>query len=128
MANQLNAYSVELLAEIEEIDIESGASATEPAVRRTIWVVVVGGDVYVRSVTGERGQWYQAMLARPDGFVYAGDATLPIHAVHVTDPAVIAQVSAEYLHKYADSEWAPPMAKPKTLNTTLRLEPRGNET
>lgn len=118
------ADAVDLLAEIEEIDLESGAGAGEPAVRRTIWVVVMDGQVYVRSVTGVGGEWYQAVLARPDGFIHAGAVTLPMHAVHVDDAATIAAVSAAYLRKYADSEWAPPMAEPKTLNATLRLEPR----
>ena len=120
MAEQWDAGSLALLAEIEEIDIESG----QPAVRRTIWIVVVDGVVYVRSVTGVGGLWYEAVLARPEGFIHAGDVTLPMRAVHVSDPTLIAQVSAAYLQKYADSEWAPPMAEPKTLNATLRLERR----
>ena len=124
MATTWEDGAVMLVAEIEEIDVESGASAAEPAVRRTIWVVVVDGVVYVRSVTGVGGLWYQAVLARPDGLIHAGDVTLPMHASHVTDPDVIAQVSAEYLRKYAGSEWAPPMAEPKTLPATLRLDPR----
>jgi hypothetical protein len=37
----------------------------------TIWVIVVDGDVYVRSYKGPQGRWYQALLARPEGVLHA---------------------------------------------------------
>lgn len=124
MSDRFDTATIRHLADIEEIDIESGASDEQPAVRRTIWVVVVDDDVYIRSVHGERGQWYQAVRAQPEGYVHAGGLTLPVRAIHVTAADTIQRVTAAYLSKYADSEWAPPMALPHTLGTTLRLVPR----
>ena len=109
---------LDLFREIEEIDVEV------PGMRRTIWIVVVGDTVYIRSVNAVKGQWYQAVLAHPDITIHAGERRIPARAILETDPQAIAQVSTAYLTKYAESEWAPPMAEPHTLATTLRLEPR----
>lgn len=118
MHKTFDSETLDLLREIEEIDIEA------PGARRTIWIVVVGDTVYVRSVNGVKGQWYQAVLAHPDIIIHAGEQPIPARASLETDADAIAQVTTAYLTKYAASEWAPPMAEPHTLPTTLRLEPR----
>jgi hypothetical protein len=122
MNNRFDPATLQQIADIEEVDIEPGGDVPT---RTTIWIVVVDGDVYVRSVHGERGLWYQALRQHPDGALYLGEKRLPIRAVHVTDDKIIARVSDEYVsNKYRESEWSPPMVKPETLPTTLRLEPR----
>ncbi len=121
MSSRFSAEQINELADIEEVDVET-QQAGKPR-RTTIWIVVVDGDAYVRSVKAEQGQWYQAFRASPNGALYVGDRRFAVRAVPVTDPDIIARVSDEYMRKYAASEWAPPMIEPDTLPTTLRLEP-----
>ena len=54
------------LETIEEVEVETRrASGTSP--RTTIWIVVDGGQVYVRSVRGPGGRWYQRLRRDPAG-------------------------------------------------------------
>ncbi|HKG56810.1 MAG TPA: DUF2255 family protein, partial [Candidatus Limnocylindrales bacterium] len=54
-----------LLAQAEEVDIETGPPAG-PRRRTTIWIVVDGSEVFVRSVRGSSGRWYRELLDAPD--------------------------------------------------------------
>jgi hypothetical protein len=46
------------LAAAEEIEIETQAP-DGPVHRTIIWVLVEGGDVFLRSVRGDRGRWFR---------------------------------------------------------------------
>jgi len=110
----------------EEIDIETSGSDGAPVHRTTIWIVVDGDGVYVRSVRGPAGRWYRELLANPRGAVHAGDTVVPVQAYPATDPATIARVSDAFNHKY-QARWPGPTAsvlREEVLPTTLRLEPR----
>ena len=111
------------LANAEEIEIET-RSATGRTRRTTIWVIIDGNDVYVRSVRGRNGHWYQNITANPDGAIHIDGRRLAVHAVPVTDEALIARVSSDYLRKYRDDpSSANSMVLEEILPTTLRLEP-----
>jgi hypothetical protein len=111
------------LAEREEVEIETGG-------RRTIiWIVVDASDVYVRSVRGERGRWYLALLADPTATIhFRGRPKLPplaVRGVPAADPDSVAACSRALEHKYArDASSLKAMLVPKALPTTVRLEPR----
>lgn len=95
--------------------------------RRTwIWVVVADGQVYVRSVRGERGYWYQSARERPDEVaLIAGEQVIPVRVALAADAESIAKCSAALETKYGRSRASfASMVQPKTLETTLRLEPR----
>jgi hypothetical protein len=121
MTNRFDRELIRLFNEVEEIDIETRAD--DSATRTTIWVVTVGDVVYVRSVRGSRGQWYQRLLAQPDAFIYVENRRVRLRAHHVDDEQTIARVSDEYAGKYASSPYMPPMLEPETLPTTLQLDP-----
>lgn len=123
MSDHFDPEIVRLLSEIEEIEIETVPLNVPELHRVTIWVVVVGMDVYARSVNGTRGRWWQELTTNPIGAIYADNQRIPVHAFPVTDEVTQARVSEAYLRKYHDSEWAPPMVVPEVLPTTLRLEP-----
>lgn len=123
MSRQSAASPRERLAEIEEIQIETRRSAENPVHRTIIWVVVLGDAVYVRSVRGKAGRWYKELTANPSGAIHMEGQRIPVHAVPVTDPNIIEQVSKEYLRKYRGSEYAPAMVRDEVLDTTLRLDP-----
>jgi len=71
----MTSWTSEELAKIgnaEELDIASRRpdGTLRPFV--TIWVVLTGGDLYVRSVKGRSGAWFQHALAAGDGRIRAG--------------------------------------------------------
>ena len=95
--------------------------------RRTrIWIVVDGDRVYVRSVRGDRGQWYQSVSERPDeAALHVGDTVIPVRAVPAVDEESIARCSAGLESKYGRSRASLlSMLQPSTLETTLLLQPR----
>lgn len=113
------------LAQTPEIRIETrrpGADAS--AHGTTIWVVVAGDDVFVRSVRGSAGRWYQEIKANPAATVHIDGQRIPVRAVPVTDDATIARVSDAYRQKYRNNPSLPSMVRDEILPTTLRLEPR----
>ena len=110
------------LAEREDVEIETGGHKT------IIWIVVDGQDVYVRSVRGERGRWYQDLLADPKATIHVrGKPKLPavgVRAIHAPDPESVAACSRALEQKYArHGSSLKAMLEPKTLPTTVRLDP-----
>lgn len=117
-------------AELELLDRETEVVivTTRPdgSLRRTIiWVVVDDGTVYVRSVRGERGHWFQAALDKPSEVaLVAGEQPIPVVAVPATDESSVSRCSGALERKYAGDPDTPSMLRPAVLGTTLRLEPR----
>jgi hypothetical protein len=124
MATVFDEEVILLLAEIDEVEIETRARPDAPAHRITIWVVVDGDAAYVRSVRGARGRWYREAIAYREAVLHAGGRRLPIHIEPVNDDATIARVSDAFLRKYV--QWpndARAMVRDEVLATTLRLRP-----
>ena len=125
MTQQFDQDTLKLLDETAEIDIETSRGAGAPVHRTTIWIVVAGDAVYVRSVRGPAGRWYRELVANPRGAVHAGDTSVAVQAHAATDPASVALVS-DALNKKCLARWPGPtaaMLREETLPTTLRLEP-----
>lgn len=113
------------LAESDEVDIETRRDAKSPVHRTTIWIVPTKDGVYVRSVRGPKGRWYQEAIANPNVAVHVGRQKAAARAEHERNPAVIKEVSDAYLAKYGE-RWpseTKPMLRESTLPTTLRLTP-----
>jgi hypothetical protein len=89
----------------------------------TIWVVVVEGAPYVRSVRGPRGRWYRELMARKEGALHVGSRRVAVHASRVRAPETIDEVSAAFWRKYAKTASLFAMLRLVTLETTTRLEP-----
>ena len=106
-----------------EVDIET-RSADGEVHRTTIWPVVDGGDVYVRSLKGSAGRWYQEVTAGPDSVLLVEGEAVPVRAVPAPDVESIGRANAGYERKYADSPYLGTMIREEILSTTLRLEPR----
>ena len=123
MCESFRADDLELLSDIEEIEVETETLQEQPH-RRTVWVVVVGSDVYVRSVNGKEGHWYQELVAKSACSVYADDRRIPVQGVPVSDAAIQAQVNVAYVRKYSmypdDVAW---LVGPDVFPTTLKLQP-----
>ncbi len=113
------------LAESDEVDIETRRDSTSPLHRTTIWIVPSKDGVYVRSVKGNKGRWYQEAVANPHVAVRVGQRTVAAKAELERSPAVLREVSTAYRQKYGE-RWpkeTEPMVQPSVLPTTLRLTP-----
>jgi hypothetical protein len=117
----LTADQLEMLSTTQLVAIET--KRDEKVVRTTIWVAVKDDDVYIRSVRGEAGRWYQRAIADPDVTLEVGDERIRFNAVPATDPESIEAASAGLRGKYRGRS-LDNMLLPETLGTTLRLEPR----
>lgn len=113
------------LGQVDEIQIETRKpGATAPTHRTTIWVVVDGDNVHVRSVRGNAGRWYQEITANPSAAVHVNGKRIPVRAIPVRDDATIKRASEAYRKKYSASSSLPSMIQDDILQTTLRLEPQ----
>ena len=92
--------------------------------RKTIiWIVVADGSVYIRSVDGETGRWYQRALSDPNVAIETDGLKIPFRAVSVTDSGEIETVSRALQDKYPAGGSLDRMVRDEVLATTLRLEP-----
>ena len=89
----------------------------------TIWIVVVDGAPYVRSVRGKKGRWYRELVGRGEGALRIGSRRVPVVPHHVRAETLIDEVSAGFWRKYTKSASLFSMLRLATLDTTLRLEP-----
>ena len=106
----------------KEVEIETRSKAGETH-RVTIWIVVVDGVPYVRSVRGKKGRWYRELLAEREGAVHIGSRRVPVRASIVSGTSMIDEVSSAFWRKYAKSASLFAMLRLAVLDTTLRLEP-----
>ena len=66
---------------------------------RTIWVVRVGDDLYVRSMYGRAGGWFPGTQVRHQGHIQAGGVDKDVTFADA-DPALNDQIDAAYRDKY----------------------------
>ena len=121
---QFDAATLHLIDSAYEVDIET-MRPDGSARQTTIWAVVEGTEVFVRSVRGDRGHWYQAALDRPADVYLHGEGTrIPVRAVAAGDAEAIARCSDGLSKKYRADASLRSMLRPNVLATTIRLEPR----
>jgi len=105
------------------VDIETrSAKGTKHLI--PIWIVVVDGVPYVRSVRGPAGRWYRELLAHGEGAVVAGAKRTAVRATKDSSAEAIEAVSAALRKKYARSgQSLQSMLRANVLDTTVRLDP-----
>jgi hypothetical protein len=125
MNDSFDAETLRLLDETKEVRIETRRDGDSPEHRTIIWVVVVEGEVFVRSVRGQRGRWYREISSNPEGALHVQDDRIPVQAIPVTEEAMVDAVSAAFRSKYQQSSPSSTeaMVRPETLPTTLKLWP-----
>jgi hypothetical protein len=106
------------------VEIETRRAADTPVHRTIIWVVVSDGDVYVRSLRGEKGRWYRELIASPDAHLHVEGDAVPVHAVRAVDPESVERATQGFRRKYADSPYLDTMIRDEIAPTTVRLERR----
>lgn len=113
---------LQLIGDAKEVRIETRSG--ERTYRAVIWVVVEDGVVFVRSVRGEAGRWYQRALADPEVVIEVDGARIPARALPAGDERSVSAATEAFRRKYRRSPSLPSMIRPEVLGTTMRLEPR----
>jgi hypothetical protein len=104
--------------ETKVVDIETrSAKGTKHQI--PIWIVVVDGVPYVRSVRGPAGRWYRELLARGDGAVVSGGKRVPVRATKDSSAKAIEAVS----EALRSGQSLQSMLLANVLDTTVRLDP-----
>lgn len=112
---------LKVISESSEVHIETRAGARW--YRTVIWVVVDDGEVFVRSVRGEKGKWYQRALENPDVALDAAGTKITARAVPARDASSVERTSEALRRKYPKSKSLDSMMRSEILDTTMRLDP-----
>ncbi|WBB59603.1 DUF2255 family protein [Streptomyces sp. WMMC500] len=119
-----NSADLKKIAAAEELDLSSeraNGTLRDPV---TMWVVRSGDRLYVRSVKGVDGPWYQGTRTRRQGRVTAGGVRTDV-TFHDADPDEYADVDAAYRQKYGRyPSIVEHVLTDAARASTLRLEPR----
>ncbi|HTR86963.1 MAG TPA: DUF2255 family protein [Reyranella sp.] len=115
-----DADSLGILRDIPEVAIRTGK---HPQAAVVIWLVVAEDRVFVRSARGAKGRWYRDIATGGAATLEFSGRRIAVTAVPVSDAGSIDAASAEYRRKYRSSPYAPSVARPEVLATTLRLQP-----
>lgn len=120
------AFAADVIKSFDEtgvVEIETvSPKGTKNSVK--IWIVVVDGVPYVRSVRGSRGRWYRELLARGEGAIVVRGKRTAVKAKQDTTKAAIEGTSDALRRKYRTSGASlASMLRADVLDTTVRLTP-----
>ena len=125
MNDSFDTATLGLLEETEEVYIETRRGEDAPEHRTIIWVVVTGGEVFVRSVRGAEGRWYREISSNPEGALHVEDTRIPVRAAPANEESTVVAVNDAIRSKYEETSPEPTrwMLRPEVLPTTLKLSP-----
>jgi hypothetical protein len=109
----------------EELQIASRRGDGSLRNPRTIWVVRVGDDLYVRSMYGRTGGWFPATQVRHEGHIRAGGVDKDVDFADA-DPTLNDAVDAAYRDKYHryGERIVGGVVNPEARAATIKLVPR----
>jgi hypothetical protein len=111
-----------------EVEVSSVRRDGSLSRTRTVWIVRVGDQLYLRSVNGPDGAWYRLTRASHQGRIEARGVVRDVTWVDVAaagQPDVDPAVDAEYARKYGGATSAiAHITSPLARATTMRAEPR----
>ena len=108
--------------ELELASVRRDGTLRKP---RTIWVVRVGDDLYVRSMYGRTGGWFPATQVRHQGHIRAGGVDKDVTFADA-DRDLNDQIDAAYRDKYRryGERIIGGVVNPKARAATIKLVPR----
>ena len=109
----------------DELELASARRDGTPRKPRTIWVVRVGDDLYVRSMYGRTGGWFPATQLRHQGHIRAGGVDKDVSFADA-DPDLNDAIDAAYRDKYDryGERIVGGVVNPEARAATIRLVPR----
>jgi hypothetical protein len=110
--------------ELELASLKRDSTLRKP---RTIWVVPVGNDLYVRSVNGRGSDWFRGVQTRHEGYIQAGGVHKDVTFVEVdAGDNIHDQIDAAYRTKYRHyaASIIGSTLTPAARSATLKLVPR----
>jgi hypothetical protein len=124
----MTAWTSDDLARIGTADeLELASVRPDGTLRRprTIWVVRVGDDLYVRSMYGRTGGWFPATRVRHQGHIRAGGVDKDVTFADA-DPDLNDQIDAAYRDKYRryGERIIGSVVSPEARAATIKLVPR----
>jgi hypothetical protein len=124
----MTAWTSDELARIgTATELEIASARRDGSLRnpRTIWVVRVGDDLYVRSMYGRAGGWFPATQVRHQGHIRAGGVDKDVTFADA-DPDRDDAIDAAYRDKYR--RYGPniigSVVNPEARAATIKLVPR----
>ena len=112
---KFNQETLRKLHDCKEVAIRTTKHPTSAV---TIWIVVSGTDVFVRSVRGAKGRWYKDLANGGPATLELNGEQLAVQAVAATDAGSIERASQEFLSKYRPSPYAASIVRPDVLLTS----------
>jgi hypothetical protein len=124
----MSGWSSDELAEIrtaEELELASQRRDGTLRIPRTIWVVRVGDDLYVRSMYGRAGGGFPGTQVRHQGHIRAGGVDKDVTFADA-DPDLNDQIDAAYRDKYRryGERIIGGVVNPEARAATIKLMPR----
>ncbi|MDP9223136.1 MAG: DUF2255 family protein [Actinomycetota bacterium] len=109
----------------DELEIASFRSDGTLTSSRTIWVVRVGDDLFVRSVNGRTSAWFRGTQVRGEGRIRVGGVEKDVTFVGV-DGDVANRIDDAYRTKYRRyaASIVDPTLTAEARSATLKLVPR----
>jgi hypothetical protein len=111
----------------EELEIASLRGDGTLRKSRTIWVVRVGDDLYVRSVNGRDSDWFRGTQDRYEGHIQAGGVDKDVTFEEISaDQDINNQIDDAYRTKYRRyaASIIDSILSPKARSATIKLVPR----
>src|SRR5215472_10433505 len=102
-------FDAAILSELRELREVTIRTEKHPASAVVIWVVVADDEVFVRSVSGNKGRWYRDLAAGGPATLEFAGRRLEVQALPATDADSTGRASREYLRKYQPSPYAEAM-------------------
>ena len=128
MTNAWSQDDLDLLGRTGEVEVSSVRTDGSWSRPRTVWIVRVGDELYVRSVNGPDAAWYRSTRSRHQGRVEARGKVRDVTWVDVDGaeyPDIDPAVDAEYARKYRGSTSAiAHINSAVARTTTMRVDAR----
>lgn len=125
----MTAWSNDDLKKIEAAEELKIASRRQDGTLRNpviIWVVRLGGDLYIRPVYGRNSAWFRGVQTRHEGQIRAGGVVKDVSFVEEPGADINEQIDAAYRTKYQRyaASIINSIISPEARAATIKLVPR----
>ena len=120
-------FSTPVLAALDSSKILGIRAGVEPHRFLGVWMVVVGGRLFVRSWNDKPTGWHRAFAIDPRGAIQIGTRTVAVRARRARGDRLMLAIERAYAAKYPTSgsrKYVRGFKSPRRRKTTTELLPR----